>query len=137
MQDQPVSDNKLVADSVTRLTKTYGTPKSYTGDRGFDAQENQDALTKKNIDNGTCPRSVVQLKERLEDSYFRQLQTRRGSTEARISIFKNVYLGASLRSKGFKNRKTRIEWCILVQNLWKLGRMAVQNRKAEAKQQAA
>ena len=137
MQKQPVSDNKLVADSITHLTKTYGTPKSYTGDRGFDAQENQNALAEKTIANGICPRSVEQLKERLEEPYFRQLQTRRGSTEARISIFKNVYLGTPLRSKGFKNRKTRIEWCILAHNLWKLGRIAVQNRKAEAERQQA
>jgi hypothetical protein len=137
MQEQPVSDNKLVTDSIMRLTETYGTPKSYTGDRGFDAQGTRDTLAEKKITNGICPRSVVQLKEHFEDPYFRQLQTRRGSTEARISIFKNVYLGAPLRSKGFKNRQTRIEWCILAHNLWKLARIAVQNRKAEAEQQAA
>jgi hypothetical protein len=137
IKEQPVSDNKLVADSIMRLTKTYGTLKSYSGDRGFDAQDNRDALAGKNIANGICPRSVVQLKERLEDPYFRQLQTRRGSTEARISIFKNAYLGTPLRSKGFENRKTRIEWCILTHNLWKLARIAVQNREAAAEQKDA
>jgi len=137
IKEQPASDNKLVADSIMRLTKTYGTLKSYSGDRGFDAQDNQDALAEKNIANGICPRSVVQLKERLEDPYFRQLQTRRGSTEARISIFKNAYLGTPLRSKGFENRKTRVEWCILAHNLWKLARIAVQQRDAAAEQKEA
>ena len=137
IQEQPASDNKLVADSIKALTKTYGTLKSYSGDRGFDAQNNRDELAEKNIANGICPRSVVQLKERLEDPYFRQLQTRRGSTEARISIFKNAYLGTPLKSKGFKNRKTRIEWCILAHNLWKLGRIAVQNREAATEQKEA
>jgi hypothetical protein len=137
IKEQPASDNKLVAESIMRLTKTYGTPQSYSGDRGFDAQGNRDAFAEKNITNGICPRSVVQLKERLEDPYFRQLQTRRGSTEARISIFKNAYLGKPLRSKGFENRKTRIEWCILAHNLWKLARIAVQNREAAAEQKEA
>ena len=137
IKEQPASDNKLVADSIMRLTKTYGTPKSYSGDRGFDAQNNRDAFAEKKISNGICPRSVVQLKERLEDPYFRQLQTRRGSTEARISIFKNAYLGTPLRSKGFENRKTRIEWCILAHNLWKLARIAVQQRNTVAGQKEA
>ena len=135
LQEQPPSDNKLVTDSLMRLTATYGSMKSYSGDRGFDSQESRDALAEIDIDNGICPRSVVLFKERLEDPYFRQLQTRRGSTEARISIFKNAYLGTPLRSKGFANRKTRIEWCILAHNLWKLARISVQN--LEAKKQAA
>ena len=108
IKEQPAGDNKLVTDSIMHLTETYGIPKSYTGDRGFDAQNNRDELAEKNIINGICPRSVVQLKERLEEPCFRQLQTRRGSTEARISIFKNAYLGTPLRSKGFENRKTQI-----------------------------
>jgi len=137
IKEQPASDNKLVADSIKSLTKTYGLPKSYSGDRGFDAQGNRDTFAENHIVNGICPRSVVQLKERLEDPYFRQLQTRRGSTEARISIFKNAYLGTPLRSKGFENRKTRIEWCILAHNLWKLARIAVQNRKAATAQKEA
>ncbi len=137
IKEQPSSDNKLVADSIMRLTRTYGTPQSYSGDRGFDAQNNRDDLAAKNIVNGICPRSVVLLKEKLEDPYFRQLQTRRGSTEARISIFKNAFLGTPLRSKGFENRKTRIEWCILAHNLWKLARIAVQQRAVAAEQKDA
>ena len=137
IKEQPASDHKLVTDSIKNLTRTYGLPKSYSGDRGFDAQGNRNAFAEKKITNGICPRSVVQLKERLEDPYFRQLQTRRGSTEARISIFKNAYLGIPLRSKGFENRKTRIEWCILAHNLWKLARIAVQNREATTEQKEA
>ncbi len=137
IKEQPASDNKLVAGSIARLTKIYGPPKSYTGDRGFDAQDNRNDLETHNIFNGICPRSVVHLKERLEDDYFCQLQKRRGSTEARISIFKNIYLGTPLRSKGFENRKVRIEWCILAHNLWKLARIAVQQRESAAEQKAA
>jgi len=59
------------------------------------------------------------------------------ATEARIGIFKNADIGTPLRSKGFKNRKTRLEWCILAHNLWKLARMAAQNRERAEQQQAA
>ena len=127
IKEQPPGDNTLVGDSIKRITETYGSPQSYTGDRGFDSSTNRTNLETANIINAICPRSVVQLKERLEDDYFCQLQKRRGSTEARIAILKNAYLGTPLRNKGFKNRKTRIEWCILAHNLWKLARMAAQN----------
>ena len=134
IKEQPASDNKLVTESIARLLKTYGALKSYSGDRGFDAQNNREDFEEKNIINGICPRSVEQLKERLEDDYFRQLQTRRGSTEARISIFKNSFLGTPLRSKGFKNRNVRIEWCILAHNLWKLTHIAIERRKMAIEQ---
>ena len=137
IKEQPTSDNKLVAQSITRLTNHYGVPQSYSGDRGFDSQKNRDELKEKGIVNGICPRSVAQLKERLEDDSFRQLQTRRGSTEARISIFKNSYLGTPLRSKGFENRKIRIEWCVLAHNLWKLAQIGIQQRKVAAEQKEA
>jgi hypothetical protein len=137
IKEQPASDNKLVAESIGSLTKTYDTPKSYSGDRGFDAQGNRDAFAEKNITNGICPRSVVLLKEKLEDPSFRQLQTRRGSTEARISIFKNAFLGTPLRSKGFENRKPALSGARLAHNLWKLARIAVQNREDAAEQKDA
>ena len=89
-----------------------------------------------NIINAICPRSVKELEERLEDEAFCRLQKRRGATEARIGIFKNAYLGKPLKSKGFKNRKLRIEWCILSHNLRKLSIMAALRRE-ELEQQLA
>ena len=67
------------------------------------------------------------LDEKIDDDIFCRLQKRRAMTEARIAIFKNAYLGNPLRSKGFKNRRIRIEWCILAHNLWKISVMAAQN----------
>lgn len=130
MPDQPPSDSKLVKASLKRITKTYGTPGSYTGDLGFDASDNCTHLEKLDIFNAICPRSVPQLREKLQNEGFCQLQNRRGATEARIGIFKTAYLGKPLRSKGFRSRKIRIEWCILAHNLWKPSTMAVQ-KKAE------
>ncbi len=126
IQQQAPGDNKLVAESIGRIGKEYSAITSYTADRGFDSPENATDLEVQKIINGICPRSVSELEKRLEDETFRRLQTRRGATEARIGIFKNAYLGKPLRSKGFKNRKTRIEWCILTHNLWKLSSMAAQ-----------
>jgi hypothetical protein len=128
MKEQPTADSKLVKPSLTRITKNYGQPASYTGDRGFDSPESRTHLEKIELINGICPRSVPALKERLEDEGFCKLQNRRSSTEGRIGLFKNVYLGMPLRSKGFRNREMRIEWCILGHNLWKLATMAAQKR---------
>jgi hypothetical protein len=129
MQQQPPADSKLVDTSLERISEHYNTPESYTADRGFDAPESRDQLEEQDIFNAICPRSVPALQERLSDDEFCRLQTRRGGTEARIGIFKNAYLGRPLRNKGFKNRKTRIEWCVLAHNLWKLARMAAQKRE--------
>lgn len=137
LKEQPPGDNKLVHESIKRLTQHYGSPKSYAGDRGFDSSDNRKRLQGSNIVNAICPRSVPLLKEKLESDYFCQLQTRRGATEARISIFKNAYLGKPLRNKGFNHRKARIEWCILAHNLWKLARMAAQQRETTEEQRAA
>jgi len=137
IKEQPLGDSKLVKDSLIRLTENYGKPKSYSADRGFDTENNRTNLKKQMIFNAICPRSVPNLKERLENDQFRRLQTRRAATEARIGIFKNAYLGTPLRNKGFNHRQTRLEWCILAHNLWKLARMAAQNRKQSAQQQAA
>ncbi len=128
IQGQPPSDSKLVKASLERITKAYGKPESYTGDRGFDSPDARTNLKELDIINAICPRSVSALKEKLEDEGFCLLQKRRGATEGRIGIFKNAYLGSPLRSKGFANRKTRIEWCILGHNLWKLATMAAQKR---------
>ncbi|MGP8322295.1 MAG: transposase [Methanosarcinaceae archaeon] len=129
IQEQAPGDNKLVPQSLERMRKNYGSITSYTADRGFDSPENKIDLEQMNIINAICPRSVRELEERLEDESFCRLQKRRGATEARMGIFKNAYLGKPLKSKGFKNRKVRIEWCILSHNLWKLSTMAAERRK--------
>jgi len=129
MQNKPTADNDLVKPSLERLASEYGTPESYATDRGFDDPGNRFDLEELGIINAICPRSVPLLQEKLEDEGFCLLQKRRGGTEGRIGIFKNAYLGKPLRSKGFKNRTTRIEWCILGHNLWKLSRMVAQKRE--------
>lgn len=137
MSGQPKADSKLVKPSLERLAENCAAPASYTGDRGFDSRANDLVLEELDIINGICPRSVPNLQEKLQDEGFCLLQKRRGGTEGRIGIFKNAYLGSPLRSKGFANRKTRIEWCILGHNLWKLARMAAQQLEEKETELAA
>lgn len=129
LQSQPPSDNKLVELSLDRIENVYGSIESYSADRGFDSSAVKTQLKGHNIINGICPRSVNELKEQLEDENFCALQKRRSQTEGRIGIFKNAYLGKPLRSKGFPNRKIRIDWCVLAHNLWKLANIAAQKRR--------
>jgi len=136
IQEQPPADNKLVDASLERIEEAYGKPKSYAGDRGLDSPENRQYLEEREVINAICPRSVVQLTEQLEDEQFCVLQKRRSQTEGRIGIFKNAYLGKPLRSKGFDNRQKRIAWCVLAHNLWKLARMAVEEKEKQRKDAA-
>jgi len=126
IKEQPSSDGNLVYASVARIENSYGKLKSYTADRGFDACNAGIQIKESGIINAICPRSVRQLQEQLKDENFCRLQKRRAQTEGRIGIFKNAYLGEPLRSKGFTNRETRIELCILTHNLWKIAKMAAQ-----------
>ena len=69
---------------------------------------------------GPCPRGVDELRQRLKDARFVELQKRRGQTEGRIGIMKNDFLGRPLRSKGFEHRKLAVAWAVLGHNLWLL-----------------
>jgi hypothetical protein len=78
MKDQPGADNKLVEPSLERICGKYGSPESYTTDRGFDAAANDLVLENLAVFNGICPKSPVKLQEKLEDETFCLLQKRRG-----------------------------------------------------------
>ena len=127
-EGKPPADSKLVESSMERIEAVHGRPESFTADRGFDAKHSRGFLEKQGIDNGICPRSVSALQEKLDDEGFRLLQWRRSQTEGRIGIFKNAYLGRPLPSKGFEHRKTRLAWCVLAHNLWKLGKVAAEEK---------
>lgn len=137
MQGQPPSDSRLVKASLERIKTNYAMPTSFAADRGFHSKPNSAYLEAIGVFNAICPKSVPELRERLKDKHFSQMQTRRASTEARVAILENGYIGSPLRSKGFKNRHTRIEWCILTHNLWKLAVMAMRQRRKLLATQAA
>jgi hypothetical protein len=63
-------------------------------DRGFPSKPNVEWLEEKGIKAGMCPKDPKENRKRREDPWFKEAQKRRGSTEARIGIFKNKFLGA-------------------------------------------
>jgi hypothetical protein len=123
-KDSP-SDSDLLQPTLERLKKYYGEFSSVSTDRAFATAANDEFLKSKNIYNATCPKSPTQLQEKLKDPIFLSLQTRRSQTEARIGIFKNVFLGKPLRTRITLYKHHTINWCVLIHNLWVLSRKAI------------
>jgi hypothetical protein len=135
-KDQPPSDSKLLKPALERIKYYYGKIDSSCGDRGFNDKNNDIFLEENNIYNATCPRNPEQLKEKLKDPIFLSLQTRRSQTEARIGIFKNVFLGKPLRSRITAYKRLAINWCVLTHNLWLLSRKAIDIERSMLKKVA-
>ena len=121
----PRADTKMLGRSLDRMQQTSAGPaiRQVTGDRGFDSQANRALLEKDGIYNAICPKSPAELKKRMKDSEFVELQQRRSQTEARISIFKNGFLGSPLLSKGHENQSREVAWSVLAHNLWVIARL--------------
>ena len=134
--EQPPADSRLLKPVITRIKKYFGKIHSSCADRGFSSKENNSLLEKENIINAVCPKAPAQLQEKLNDPIFVSLQTRRSQTEARIAIFKNVFLGRPLRSRITANKRHAINWCVLTHNLWILSRMAIADEHALFKEAA-
>ena len=129
-KDQPKSDSQVLKSVIKRIQKHYGTIQSLAGDRGFYSKKNDQFLEKVKIYNAICPRNPSQLKERMKEPTFRELQTRRSQTEGRIGIFKNNFLGRPLRSKGFLNKQMAVSFCVLSHNLWLIARLAISDENS-------
>lgn len=134
-KDSP-SDSALLQPTLNRLTENYNDIGFISTDRAFSAAANDQFLNSKNIYNGICPKSPAQLQERLADPIFLSLQTRRGQTEARIGIYKNVFLGKPLRTRIILNKRHAINWCVLTHNLWVLSRKAIADEQSLLKKAA-
>ncbi len=91
-------------------------------DRGFATKKTAAMLSEQEIYDGVCPRDPKELKERLSEKRFADLQRRRSATEARIAILKQR-LGGRLRCKGFANRYRSVAWGVLGHNLWLVARI--------------
>ena len=123
-QDSVPADSRLLQPSVRRTEKNLQVEIDQLGtDRGFDSQDNQQFLSREEIFNGMCPRGPSHLKQRMKEREFVALQKRRSQTEARVGIFKNVFLGRPLKAKGFEHRQRTVAWAVLTHNLWVLARM--------------
>ena len=122
-QDAP-SDSKLVQPVVKRLVDEMKLPivKVWT-DRGMFSQSNEAYLSKRGIGSGLCPRNIAALQAKLQEPGVREGMKRRGSTEARVAIFKNVFLGNPAKAKSLAAREVACGWAVLTHNLWVLARL--------------
>lgn len=91
-------------------------------DRGFCAKSGKAQLQAQEIYDAVCPRDPGELKRRLQEPLFAQLQRRRGSTEARVAILKQR-CARRLRCRGFEHRYLAVGWAVLGHNLWVIARM--------------
>jgi hypothetical protein len=137
-KEKAPADSALLPWSVGRMEKAYGPKlKAVAADRGFDNEVNRIGLAQEGIYNAVCPRSPQQLRERSSSWKFKRLQRRRGESEGRISIVKNVFLNGRMRSKGFTHRALTVTWTVLVHNLWVLARMQLRAEAAPPQARAA
>ena len=131
---KPQADTKMLRRSLERMKETAGGPwiRAVSGDRGFDSKPNREMLEKDGIYNAICPKAPGELKKRMKDGKFVELQKRRSQTEARISIFKNGFLGSPLLSKGHGNQEREVAWNVLAHNLWVIARQPRAKAKTRA-----
>ena len=125
------ADTSLVEPAVNRLVDEQHLPVAAVwGDRGLHSAKNEKILGQKGLKSGLCPRVPSELARRLADEPgFREGLKRRASTEARIGIFTNVFMGRPSRAKGFGHREIAVGWSVLTHNLWVVARLAEAERK--------
>ena len=124
-QHEVPSDHQLVQRSVERMELALGKPSGYVADRGFTSATNVQWLNDQQVRDGLCAKRPDELRERRRDPWYAAAQKRRGNTEARVGVFKNVFLGGVMREKGFANRNRALVWSVLAHNLWVLARMSL------------
>lgn len=126
--DTVLLKRRLDRDKKQRVTEAVA-------DRGFDSQSARTMLALRGVANAIVPRDGKVLRMRLCEGRFQELSKRRGQTEARIGIFKNVFLGAPLLAKGHENQARQVAWAVLAHNLWLLTSLPV--KRTAALRQAA
>ena len=137
-KDAP-GEGKQLIESVQRQQKLKVDMKLTTvvADRGFDGAKITAWLKSESITSQVCPKSLPALRERLQDAAFSRLQTRRGSTEARIAILKNHTGGRVWRARGLTHRQLAVGWSVLAHNLRWIARTVREQQQARAVAQAA
>ncbi len=137
-KNAPGEGEKLV-ESVQRQQELRVDVKlsAVVADRGFDAAKTLAWLEEQSITSQICPKSPQALRERLKDAKFSGLQTRRGSTEARIAILKNHTGGRVWRAKGLTHRRLAVGWSVLAHNLEWIARTVREQQQAPPAEVAA
>jgi transcriptional regulator with XRE-family HTH domain len=123
-------DPQLCQDSYDRAQATFGPIAALATDRGCNSRRNSTYLKKHNTYDATCPRSIEELSLRMTEEDFKQLQKRRGSTEARISILQK-FTGGRLKCKGYAHRSQQLGLCVFTHNLWLVSRLMIAGKCAQ------
>ncbi len=86
------SENEQMQESLQRQNRfNLEEPiAAMCADRGFASQRARRQLAQEGIYDALCPRDPKQLKKRMEEPLFRQLQKRRASTEGRVVYKKRM-----------------------------------------------
>ena len=128
------SAQKALGRSIERLCENKTKPKTAWTDRGLSNEKNKKHLEQKNIRDGLCERDPEKLRERItnEEGYAEGLK-RRGTTEARIAIIKNLFVGNPCEAKGREHMKVALSWAVLAHNLWVLARREIKRREEQKK----
>lgn len=130
------ADTALLAPALERLktqTELSGSIKAAYGDRGIHSAANEALLQGAGIVSGLCPRQPQVLAERLrKEPDLRTGLKRRGATETRIAIFKNVFCQGQLREKSHEKRELAVGRAVLAHNLYVLARLQAAQEKAAA-----
>jgi len=136
-RDNP-SDPKLVEPCIKRMKESMNLPiTKLWADRGMFSAANETMLAEHGVESGLCPRNPKELQQRLTQPEQREGMKRRGGTEARIAIFKNVILSNPMREKSISTRERTCGWAVLSHNLWVMARMptATEQRKKKLDEQ--
>lgn len=133
-RDQAPAEWRQLQDSIERQNGfDLSAPlAAVAADRGFSARQGADRLAQAGLYDAVCPRDPQGLQRKMGEERFAGLQRRRGSTEARIAIFKQRQ-GRRLRCRGFAHRYLAVAWGVLGHNLWLIARLLSDQKKiAEA-----
>jgi len=132
-QNAAPAEWRQLGESINRQTQ-YDVTEPITAigsDRGFNSKPGSRQLAEREIFDATCPRDPHILKARFAEERFARLQRRRGSTEARIAIFKQR-AARRLRDRGFDHRYLAVAWGVLGHDLWIVARLLLSQQRALA-----
>ena len=126
--------NEAFRKSLETLESAGLKPQVAWADRGLGIKANKKYLEQKEIKSGLCERNPEELRERLEneEGYAEGLK-RRGATEARIAIVKNIFVGNPCLAKGEEHTRVALGWAVLAHNLWVLARQEINKREEKKK----
>lgn len=119
-------DGRWLRQRLPGIKAKCGGALTLCADRGFDSAATSKALEQEQVVNAVCPRNPAEMARRCaEEPGFKDLLRRRGGTEARIAIVKNVFLDGVPRARGFAHRRVQVAWAVLAHNLWILARLSL------------